>query len=178
MWIIINKRHFVIFLDNYTHKSIKPRKKQAVRLQLNEKKSKESQTRLMSWYWKRKPTWRKDLITYNSHPWKLFSFNGLTIIWREGARLKLDVQGQGGGGILDVDGQRGWGGIENWTIFMDIIFVSSFNLRLNLSSPKSVCPKSVYRCQKRPVSSNAPRKTYFWCKHTIMFHENKKPILT
>ena len=26
MWIIINKRHFVIFLDNWTHKSIKPRK--------------------------------------------------------------------------------------------------------------------------------------------------------
>ena len=27
MWIIINKRHFVIFLDNCTQKSIKPRKK-------------------------------------------------------------------------------------------------------------------------------------------------------
>ena len=27
MWIIINKRHFVIFLDNWTHKSIKPEKK-------------------------------------------------------------------------------------------------------------------------------------------------------
>ena len=26
-----------------------------------------------------------------------------------GVRLKLDVQGQGGGRILDVDGQRGWG---------------------------------------------------------------------
>ena len=24
-------------------------------------------------------------------------------------RLKLDVQGQGGGRILDVDGQEGWG---------------------------------------------------------------------
>ena len=32
----------------------------------------ESQTRLMSWYWKRKPTWRKDLIRYNSHPWIIF----------------------------------------------------------------------------------------------------------
>ena len=27
----------------------------------------QSQTRLMSWYWKRNPTWRKGLITYNSH---------------------------------------------------------------------------------------------------------------
>ena len=31
-------------------------------LQLNEKKSMESQTRLMNWYWKQKPTWKKDLI--------------------------------------------------------------------------------------------------------------------
>ena len=38
-------------------------KKQIMRLQLNQKKSKESQTRLMSWYRKRKPTGRKDLIT-------------------------------------------------------------------------------------------------------------------
>ena len=28
---------------------------------------------------------------------------------REGVRLKLDVQGQGGGRILDVAGQVGWG---------------------------------------------------------------------
>ena len=63
----------------------------------------------MSWYWKRKPTWRKDLITYNSHPWICLLF----IIWlsfeEEGEedRLKLNVQGQGGGRILDVDGQGG-----------------------------------------------------------------------
>ena len=36
----------------------------------------------MSCYWKRKPTWRKDLITYNSHHWIMFSFNWLVIIWR------------------------------------------------------------------------------------------------
>ena len=60
-------------------------KKQIVRLQLNEKKSKESQTRLISWYWKRKPTWRKDLITYNSHPWIMFfPFIWLVIFWSEG----------------------------------------------------------------------------------------------
>ena len=27
--------------------------------------------------------------------------------------------------MLDVDGQRGWGGLENWTIFMDVICVLS-----------------------------------------------------
>ena len=31
-------------------------------------------------------------------------------------RLKLDIQGQQVGGILDVDGQGG-GSLENWTIF-------------------------------------------------------------
>ena len=36
----------------------------------------------MSWYWEQKPTWRKDLITCNSHPWIMFSFNWLVIIWR------------------------------------------------------------------------------------------------
>ena len=53
-------------------------------LQLKEKKSIENQKRLMSWYRKRKPTWRKDLIRYNSHPWIMFYFNWLVIIWRGG----------------------------------------------------------------------------------------------
>ena len=72
----------------------KATKKQIVRLQLNEKKSKQSQTKLMSWYWKQKPTWRKDIITYNIHPEVMFSFNWLVIIWR-GRVFVLDVQGQG-----------------------------------------------------------------------------------
>ena len=33
-------------------------------------------------------------ITYHSHPWIVFSFNQLFIIWRGGVRLKLDVLGQ------------------------------------------------------------------------------------
>ena len=33
---------------------------------------------------------------------------------REGrVHLKLDVQVQGGGSVLDLDGQGGWGGLEN-----------------------------------------------------------------
>ena len=106
MWIIISKRHFAIFLDNCTFKS-KATKKQIVRLQLNENKSQGSQTRLMRWYWKRKSTWRKDLITYNSHPWIVLSFNWLVIIWKGG------------------EGTRGVGGPENCKIFMDVIYVSS-----------------------------------------------------
>ena len=35
--------------------------------------------------------------------------------------LKLDVQGQGSGRILEVDGV---GGPKNWTIFLDVICVS------------------------------------------------------
>ena len=38
--------------------------------------------------------------------------------------MKLDVEGQGGKRILDIDGQGG-GGLENWSIFMDVICVSS-----------------------------------------------------
>ena len=37
-----------------------------------------------------------------------------------GVRLELDVQSQGGGRILDVDGQGGVGGLENSRIFMDV----------------------------------------------------------
>ena len=51
-------------------------------IQLNEKKSLESQTRLMSCYRKRKPTWSKDLITYDCNSRIMFPFNWLVIIWR------------------------------------------------------------------------------------------------
>ena len=44
MGIIINKRHFVFFLDNCTHNSTieQSHEKPMVRLQLNQKKSKET----------------------------------------------------------------------------------------------------------------------------------------
>ena len=45
-----------------------------------------------------------------------------------GVRFKLDVQVQEGGRILDVDGQGGWG-LENRTIFMDVICASSLKLK-------------------------------------------------
>ena len=47
------------------------------------------------------------------------------VCWRGrglGVRLKLDVQGQGGGKVLDVDGQRGWEVLKIrqflWTSYM------------------------------------------------------------
>ena len=89
MWMLINKRHFVIFLDNvWSHE------KAGSEASAKWKKPKESQTRLMSWYWKGKPTWRKDLITYNSHPWIMLSFNCLVIIWRRGRVVWLFETGR------------------------------------------------------------------------------------
>ena len=38
--------------------------------------------------------------------------------------MELDVPGQGSGRILDIDGQC-VGGLENWTILMAVIAVSS-----------------------------------------------------
>ena len=43
--------------------------------------------------------------------------------------LKLDVQSQEGGRILDVNGQGGVRGLENWTILMDVIRVSSLTCK-------------------------------------------------
>ena len=43
----------------------------------------------MNWSWKRKPTWSKDLITYNSHPWIMFSFNCLVITWKGGGSFEI-----------------------------------------------------------------------------------------
>ena len=44
--------------------------------------------------------------------------------------LKLDVQAQGDGRILAVDGEGELGGLENWIIFIDLICVSSCTLKL------------------------------------------------
>ena len=48
MLIILNEKHFMIFLGKCKHKSIKATKNQIVRLQLNGKKSKERQATLMA----------------------------------------------------------------------------------------------------------------------------------
>ena len=103
----------------------KATKKQIVRLQLNEKKSKESQIRLMSWHWKGKPTWRKDLITYNSHLSIMFSFNWLVIIWRGGwGFVWVWTSRSSGWKNFGRRSTRGVGSLENWTVFMDVIYAS------------------------------------------------------
>ena len=77
----------------------------------------------MSWYWKWNPTRRKDLITYSSHPWIMFSFNSLVIILRVGVRLKMNVQG------FRHSWTRRGRGLDNRTIFMEVISVSSLIYR-------------------------------------------------
>ena len=59
----------------------------------------------------------------------------------EGVRLKLDVQVQAGGRIVDVDGQGGVEGLENWTISMDVICVSSLTVtpEVQVSRSAIVC---------------------------------------
>ena len=81
----------------------------------------------MSWYWKRKPTWRKDLITYNSLPWIMFSFNRLVIIWKGGGGRSIEIGRPRSGGWKNFGCRwtREVGGLENWTMFMDVICVSS-----------------------------------------------------
>ena len=54
----VNNYKWKTFLDIFGQlhtQEYKATKKQIVRLQPNEKKSKGGQTRLMSWYWKQKP---------------------------------------------------------------------------------------------------------------------------
>ena len=117
MWKIINKRDFVIFFGQLHTQEYKATKKQIGGLQLNGKKSKKSQTRLMSLCWKRKPPWRKNhhIIVILALDYVFFLFIGYhyesvcVCVW-EGGMLKLGVQVQGGGRILDIDGQGGGGG--------------------------------------------------------------------
>ena len=74
----VNKTFRDIFGQLHTQE-YKATKEKMLRLQLNEKNAKESQTRLMTWYWIRKSTWRNDLTTYNSHPCFMLSIDLLVI---------------------------------------------------------------------------------------------------
>ena len=86
------------------------------------------------------------VITYNSHPWIMFSFNWLIIIWKREVRLKLGVQSQGGARIMDVDGQWGLGrGLENRTIFLNVVCLSFLNV--------------FYRCPEKYISPEDPCQT-------------------
>ena len=62
------------------------------------------------------------MITYNSHPWIMFSLNDLVIIWR---------MGEEGGGSFESGRPRSrdWKNFGrrwmNWIIFIDVICVAS-----------------------------------------------------
>ena len=106
-----------------------------MRLHLNEKKSKENQARLIGWYWKRKPTWSKDLITCNSHPWIMFSFNWLV---KRGSFGHPSSRGWKNFGQRWI---RGVAGLENWTIFEDFTCISSHVALISFNCPRDTTRK-------------------------------------
>ena len=143
----------------------------------------------MSWYWKRKSTWRKDLITYNSHPWIMFSLSWLDIIWRGGVRLKLYLQGQGGGRILEVDG-RGGGGpwkLENFpgrhvyhSSFLWKTRKDAFSILVSLDSRvvmkfHKISWEKVLACQTGRCSGLISAYYCMRYPHTVPFLKNKMP---
>ena len=56
---------------------------------------------------KMKTDMKKGMIIYNNHRWIMFTSLGFHL--ERDVHLKLDVQGQGGRNILDLDGQGGEG---------------------------------------------------------------------
>ena len=103
------KNRFLVFLIG-----LGTRLASAKRKEVNEKPDE-----IMSWYWKWKPTWRKSLIAYNSHPRIMFPFNWLVIVWREGGfawnwTSKVN-------GVEELGGGEGVRCLQNWPIFMDFI---------------------------------------------------------
>ena len=74
----------------------------------------------MDWYWKWKPTWKKDMITYNSYPWIMFSFKWLVIIWR----------GLGEGGFFEIGRPRSKGWINfgrRWRREWEVLEMGQFS---------------------------------------------------
>ena len=105
----------------------------------------------MSWYCKRKPTWRKDLVTYNSHPWIMFSFNWLVIIWRRGERGSFGI-GRPRSRVWKNFGRTwtsgGWGVLKiwqfSWTSYVhhllrDTKVSNTWNTHFFSSNRKSKC---------------------------------------
>ena len=75
----------------------------------------------------RNSIWEKDLITYNSHLWIMFSFNFLDMIWRrEDLFDNGDLRSRGwkNFGCKWTSGRES--GSWVWTIFMDVICVLSY----------------------------------------------------
>ena len=78
-WIIIDKRH-LLYIWTTAHTRVK--EKTDIEASVKWKEVKGKSDKINELILKTKLTWTKDLITYNSHPWIIFSFNWLVIIWR------------------------------------------------------------------------------------------------
>ena len=78
-----------------------------------------------------------------------------------GGCLKWDVQVQGGGRILDIEGQGGVG-LELWTIFMDVICVSSL-INFNKSAKYDKLVKYLPYCTQHCAITTHCRLKYIKC---------------
>ena len=110
MWIIINKRHFLIFSHNCTYKSLKPRRTYNSEASAKWKEVISNPYKINGLILKIKA----DLKEGPDNIRVILRLCFLFIDWSSfgkgrGGHLKLAVQGQGGEKILDVDGQGGWG---------------------------------------------------------------------
>ena len=68
------------------------------------------------------------MITYNSHPWVMFSTDWLSFGEWGGGWFKMGRPRSREGKKFGRRWIRGVGGLENWIIFMDVICVSSLNI--------------------------------------------------
>ena len=101
---------------------------------------------------------KKRLITYNRHPWIMFSFNWLVIIWRGGSSFAIGSPRSRGWSNFRRRWTRRVRSLENWTIFMDVTCVSSQMIN-HLNGSISLYYKS---CHKLVVLQ-------FWDLWFIMF---------
>ena len=82
-----------------------------------------------------------------------------------------EVQGQGAGRFLDLDGQGGWGIFKHWTIFMDVMCVSSLIKTYYLTKNENETKKTLTQ-----LSCYRFEKTYYFWLNKLTF--NKKPMNT
>ena len=73
---------------------------------------------------------KEDQLTYNSHPWIMFSLKLLVFIWREAGSFEIGRPRSRGWKHFERRWTMGVGDLENWTIFMDVICVSSLKVKL------------------------------------------------
>ena len=121
---------FETFRDGFGHTRVKSNKKAGSEASTKWKEVKGKPEKIISWYWKWKSTWRKNLVTiivilrlcFLSINWLWFGekygFGGVG----GGTCLKLDFQGQGGRRMLDIDGKGGRGVMKieqfSWTSYV------------------------------------------------------------